>query len=228
MPFLSVEHLTRTYQDGASTTTALDDISLTIDEGEFITIIGSSGSGKSTLMHLLGGVDRPTSGTVSLQGQSIYGQTDEQLAIFRRREVGLIYQFYNLIPMLDVTENVLLPIRLDGKPVPTDKLASLLQSLGLSEQAHKLPRQLSGGQQQRCAIARALINSPALVLADEPTGSLDSKNSLNVMQLLISSCREHRQTLVVITHDEEIALMADRVITIEDGKIVSDVRRNGS
>lgn len=228
MPFLSVDHLTRIYRDGASTTTALDDVSLTIDEGEFIAIIGSSGSGKSTLMHLLGGVDRPTSGTVSLQGQSIYEQTDEQLAIFRRREVGLIYQFYNLIPMLDVTENILLPIRLDGKPVPADKLASLLQALGLSEQALKLPRQLSGGQQQRCAIARALINSPALVLADEPTGSLDSKNSLNVMQLLISSCREHRQTLIVITHDEEIALMADRVVAIEDGKIVSDVRRNGS
>lgn len=228
MSFLTVEHLTRIYQDGTSTTTALDDISLTIDEGEFIAVIGSSGSGKSTLMHLLGGVDRPTSGTVRLQGQNIYDQTDEQLAIFRRREVGLIYQFYNLIPMLDVTENILLPIRLDGKPVPADKLESLLRTLGLSDQARKLPRQLSGGQQQRCAIARALISTPALILADEPTGSLDSKNSLSVMQLLISSCREHRQTLIVITHDEEIALMADRVIAIEDGKIASDVRRNGS
>lgn len=228
MSFLTVEHLTRIYQDGTSTTTALDDISLTIDEGEFIAVIGSSGSGKSTLMHLLGGVDRPTSGTVRLQGQNIYDQTDEQLAIFRRREVGLIYQFYNLIPMLDVTENILLPIRFDGKPVPADKLESLLRTLGLSDQARKLPRQLSGGQQQRCAIARALISTPALILADEPTGSLDSKNSLSVMQLLISSCREHRQTLIVITHDEEIALMADRVIAIEDGKIASDVRRNGS
>ena len=228
MSFLTVEHLTRIYQDGTSTTTALDDISLTIDEGEFIAVIGGSGSGKSTLMHLLGGVDRPTSGTVRLQGQNIYDQTDEQLAIFRRREVGLIYQFYNLIPMLDVTENILLPIRFDGKPVPADKLESLLRTLGLSDQARKLPRQLSGGQQQRCAIARALISTPALILADEPTGSLDSKNSLSVMQLLISSCREHRQTLIVITHDEEIALMADRVIAIEDGKIASDVRRNGS
>ena len=228
MSFLTVEHLTRIYQDGTSTTTALDDISLTIDEGEFIAVIGSSGSGKSTLMHILGGVDRPTSGTVRLQGQNIYDQTDEQLAIFRRREVGLIYQFYNLIPMLDVTENILLPIRFDGKPVPADKLESLLRTLGLSDQARKLPRQLSGGQQQRCAIARALISTPALTLADEPTGSLDSKNSLSVMQLLISSCREHRQTLIVITHDEEIALMADRVIAIEDGKIASDVRRNGS
>ena len=228
MSFLTVEHLTRIYQDGTSTTTALDDISLTIDEGEFIAVIGSSGSGKSTLMHLLGGVDRPTSGNVRLQGQNIYDQTDEQLAIFRRREVGLIYQFYNLIPMLDVTENILLPIRFDGKPVPADKLESLLRTLGLSDQARKLPRQLSGGQQQRCAIARALISTPALTLADEPTGSLDSKNSLSVMQLLISSCREHRQTLIVITHDEEIALMADRVIAIEDGKIASDVRRNGS
>ena len=228
MSFLTVEHLTRIYQDGTSTTTALDDISLTIDEGEFIAVIGSSGSGKSTLMHLLGGVDRPTSGNVRLQGQNIYDQTDEQLAIFRRREVGLIYQFYNLIPMLDVTENILLPIRFDGKPVPADKLESLLRTLGLSDQARKLPRQLSGGQQQRCAIARALISTPALILADEPTGSLDSKNSLSVMQLLISSCREHRQTLIVITHDEEIALMADRVIAIEDGKIASDVRRNGS
>ena len=226
--FLSVEHLTRMYQDGDATVTALDDVTFNIEEGEFLAIVGSSGSGKSTLMHLLGGVDRPTKGAVYLQGQDIFAQNDEQLAIFRRREIGLIYQFYNLIPLLDVTENILLPVKLDSKPIPRDYLNSLLSTLGLEAIRHKFPRQLSGGQQQRCAIARALINRPALILADEPTGSLDSRNSLNVMQLLISTSRQNHQTLIVITHDEDIALMADRVITIEDGHIASDVKRSMS
>ena len=226
--FLSVEHLTRMYQDGDATVTALDDVTFNIEEGEFLAIVGSSGSGKSTLMHLLGGVDRPTKGAVYLQGQDIFAQNDEQLAIFRRREIGLIYQFYNLIPLLDVTENILLPVQLDSKPIPQDYLNSLLSTLGLEAIRHKFPRQLSGGQQQRCAIDRALINRPALILADEPTGSLDSRNSLNVMQLLISTSRQNHQTLIVITHDEDIALMADRVITIEDGHIASDVKRSMS
>ena len=226
--FLSVEHLTRMYQDGDATVTALDDVTFNIEEGEFLAIVGSSGSGKSTLMHLLGGVDRPTKGAVYLQGQDIFAQNDEQLAIFRRREIGLIYQFYNLIPLLDVTENILLPVQLDSKPIPQDYLHSLLSTLGLEAIRHKFPRQLSGGQQQRCAIARALINRPALILADEPTGSLDSRNSLNVMQLLISTSRQNHQTLIVITHDEDIALMADRVIAIEDGHIASDVKRSMS
>ena len=226
--FLSVEHLTRMYQDGDATVTALDDVTFNIEEGEFLAIVGSSGSGKSTLMHLLGGVDRPTKGAVYLQDQDIFAQNDEQLAIFRRREIGLIYQFYNLIPLLDVTENILLPVQLDSKPIPRDYLNSLLSTLGLEAIRHKFPRQLSGGQQQRCAIARALINRPALILADEPTGSLDSRNSLNVMQLLISTSRRNHQTLIVITHDEDIALMADRVIAIEDGHITSDVKRSMS
>ena len=225
MNILSVEHLTKVYGTGDTAVRALDDVSFTVDAGEFVAIIGSSGSGKSTLLHLMGGVDRPTSGTVRLQGQDIFERSDEQLAIFRRREVGLVYQFYNLIPVLDVVENMTLPVLMDGREVNAKRLAMLLGALGLRGREHYLPNQLSGGQQQRVAIGRALMNAPAVVLADEPTGNLDSKNSAEIMALLRSSNRKLKQTLVVITHDEDIALMADRVIAIEDGRLVRDERR---
>ncbi len=225
MNILTIEHLTRVYGTGPTAVTALDDVSFTVDAGEFVAIVGSSGSGKSTLMHLMGGVDRPTSGTVRLQGQDIYARSDEELAVFRRREVGLIYQFYNLIPILDVVENMTLPVLMDGRTVNEDRLTSLIQTLGLTGREHHLPNQLSGGQQQRVAIGRALMNAPAVILADEPTGNLDTKNSAEIMALLRSSNRQLKQTLIVITHDEDIALMADRVIAIEDGRIVRDERR---
>ena len=225
MNILTIEHLTRVYGTGPTAVTALDDVSFTVDAGEFVAIVGSSGSGKSTLMHLMGGVDRPTSGTVRLQGQDIYARSDEELAVFRRREVGLIYQFYNLIPFLDVVENMTLPVLMDGRTVNEDRLTSLIQTLGLTGREHHLPNQLSGGQQQRVAIGRALMNAPAVILADEPTGNLDTKNSAEIMALLRSSNRQLKQTLIVITHDEDIALMADRVIAIEDGRIVRDERR---
>jgi putative ABC transport system ATP-binding protein len=225
MDILSIEHLTKVYGTGPAAVRALDDVSLTIEAGEFVAIVGSSGSGKSTLMHLMGGVDRPTSGTVRMNGEDVYKRTDEQLAVFRRREVGLVYQFYNLIPVLDVEENITLPVRMDGRKVNEQRLHALVSSLGLKGFEHHLPNQLSGGQQQRVAIGRALMNSPAIVLADEPTGNLDSKNSVEVMRLLRSSNRDLRQTLVVITHDEDVALMAPRVIAIEDGRVVSDERR---
>ena len=225
MDILSIEHLTKVYGTGPAAVRALDDVSLTIEAGEFVAIVGSSGSGKSTLMHLMGGVDRPTSGTVRMNGEDVYKRTDEQLAVFRRREVGLVYQFYNLIPVLDVEENITLPVRMDGRKVNKQRLHALVSSLGLKGFEHHLPNQLSGGQQQRVAIGRALMNSPAIVLADEPTGNLDSKNSVEIMRLLRSSNRELRQTLVVITHDEDVALMAPRVIAIEDGRVVSDERR---
>ncbi len=225
MDILSIEHLTKVYGTGPAAVRALDDVSLTIEAGEFVAIVGSSGSGKSTLMHLMGGVDRPTSGTVRMNGEDVYKRTDEQLAVFRRREVGLVYQFYNLIPVLDVEENITLPVRMDGRKVNEQRLHALVSSLGLKGFEHHLPNQLSGGQQQRVAIGRALINSPAIVLADEPTGNLDSKNSVEIMRLLRSSNRDLRQTLVVITHDEDVALMAPRVIAIEDGRVVSDERR---
>ena len=225
MDILSIEHLTKVYGTGPAAVRALDDVSLTIEPGEFVAIVGSSGSGKSTLMHLMGGVDRPTSGTVRMNGEDVYKRTDEQLAVFRRREVGLVYQFYNLIPVLDVEENITLPVRMDGRKVNEQRLHALVSSLGLKGFEHHLPNQLSGGQQQRVAIGRALMNSPAIVLADEPTGNLDSKNSVEIMRLLRSSNRELRQTLVVITHDEDVALMAPRVIAIEDGRMVSDERR---
>ena len=225
MSILSVEHLTKVYGTGATATHALDDVSFEVEAGEFIAIVGSSGSGKSTLMHLMGGVDRPTSGTVRMNGEDIFARTDEQLAVFRRREVGLVYQFYNLIPVLDVVENITLPVLMDGREVNERRLEMLLESLSLTGREHHLPNQLSGGQQQRVAIGRALMNSPAIVLADEPTGNLDSRNSADIMALLRASNRDLNQTLVVITHDEDVALMAGRVIAIEDGRIVSDERR---
>ncbi|HJI96826.1 MAG TPA: ABC transporter ATP-binding protein [Collinsella intestinalis] len=225
MNILSIEHLTRVYGTGDTAVTALNDVSFTVEAGEFIAIIGSSGSGKSTLMHLMGGVDRPTSGTVRLQGQDIFARNDEQLAVFRRREVGLIYQFYNLIPVLDVVENMTLPVLMDGRSVNEQRLSALVRALGLTGREHCLPNQLSGGQQQRVAIGRALMNAPSVVLADEPTGNLDSKNSAEIMSLLRASNKKFKQTLIVITHDEDVALMADRVIAIEDGYIVRDERR---
>ena len=224
MDILRIEHLTKTYGSGDTAVRALDDVSLSVAAGEFVAIIGSSGSGKSTLLHMIGGVDRPTSGTVYLNGENVFERTDEQLAVFRRREVGLVYQFYNLVPVLDVVENMCLPVLMDGRKVNERRLTALLSRLGLAGREHHLPNQLSGGQQQRVAIGRALMNAPAVVLADEPTGNLDSKNSAEIMALLRKSNRELRQTLIVITHDEEIALTADRVIALEDGRIVSDTR----
>ena len=225
MNILSVEHLTRIYGTGETAVRALDDVSFEVEAGEFIAIIGSSGSGKSTLMHLMGGVDRPTSGTVRLQGQDIFDRSDEELAVFRRREVGLVYQFYNLIPVLNVVENLSLPVLMDGRKVNQKRLNGLIDSLGLAGKERCLPNQLSGGQQQRIAIGRALMNAPSVILADEPTGNLDSKNSAEIMYLLRESNRTYKQTLILITHDEDIALMADRIIAIEDGRIVRDERR---
>ena len=225
MNILEVEHLTRVYGSGDTAVTALDDVSFSVEAGEFIAIIGSSGSGKSTLMHLMGGVDRPTSGTVKLQGQDIFARSDEQLAVFRRREVGLVYQFYNLIPVLDVVENMTLPVLMDGRTINEQRLSALMRALGLTGREHYLPNQLSGGQQQRVAIGRALMNAPSVVLADEPTGNLDSRNSAEIMNLLRASNKQFKQTLIVITHDEDVTLMADRVIAIEDGRVVSDERR---
>ena len=224
MDILEVSHLTKTYGAGDTTVRALDDVSFKVAAGEFLAIIGSSGSGKSTLLHMIGGVDRPTSGTVYLNGEDIFERSDEQLAVFRRREVGLVYQFYNLVPVLDVVENLCLPVLMDGRKVNERRLKSLLRTLGLAGREHHLPNQLSGGQQQRVAIGRALMNAPAVVLADEPTGNLDSKNSAEIMSLLRKSNRELGQTLIVITHDEEIALTADRVISLEDGRVASDTR----
>ncbi len=225
MEILRVELLTRIYGTGDTAVTALYDVSYSVGAGEFIAIIGSSGSGKSTLMHLMGGVDRPTSGTVKLPGQDIFAGTDEQLAVFRRREVGLIYQFYNLIPVLNVVENMTLPVLMDGRSVNEQRLSALVRALGLTGHESCLPNQLSGGQQQRVAIGRALMNAPSVVLADEPTGNLDSRTSAEIMNLLRGSNRKFKQTLIVITHDEDVALTADRVIAIEDGRIVSDERR---
>ncbi len=222
MELLRVEHLCKTYGTGENQVKALDDVSFSVKSGEFVAIIGPSGSGKSTLLHLLGGVDKPTSGNVYVDGCDVYAQNEEKLAIFRRRQVGLIYQFYNLIPVLDVVENMTLPVLLDGQTVNQKRLNELLDTLGLRGRERHLPNQLSGGQQQRVSIGRALMNAPAVVLADEPTGNLDSKNSQEIVELLRLSNRTYHQTLVVITHDEQLALQADRVIAIEDGKIVRD------
>ena len=203
---------------------ALDGVSFSVEKGEFIAIVGPSGSGKSTLLHILGGVDKPTSGKVYMNGQDVYKRNDEQLAIFRRREVGLIYQFYNLIPVLNVRENITLPVLMDGGKIQTERLEELLDILNLKEREKHLPNQLSGGQQQRVSIGRALMNSPAVVLADEPTGNLDRKNSQEIIELLKMSNRKYNQTVIIITHDENIALQADRIIAIEDGKITKDER----
>lgn len=224
MEILKIEHLTKTYGTGENMVRAVDDISFSVEKGEFLAIIGPSGSGKSTLLHILGGVDRPTSGKVYLNGQDVYAQNEEALAIFRRRQVGLIYQFYNLIPVLDVVENMTLPVLMDGRRVNGERLRELLNVLGLTARQKNLPNQLSGGQQQRVSIGRALMNAPSVVLADEPTGNLDSRNSQEIVELLKQSNRKYGQTLVIITHDENIALQADRVIAIEDGKIVRDER----
>ena len=222
MEILRVEHLSKIYGKGENEVRALDDVSFSIEKGQFVAIIGPSGSGKSTLLHILGGVDRPTSGKVFLEGQDVFAQNEDQLAIFRRRQVGLIYQFYNLIPVLNVTENITLPVLMDGRKVNQERLADLLTTLALKGRENHLPNQLSGGQQQRVSIGRALMNSPVVVLADEPTGNLDSKNSQEIVELLKLSNKQYGQTLIVITHDESIALQADRIITIEDGKITHD------
>lgn len=222
MDILRVEALCKTYGTGENTVRALDNVSFTVQKGEFAAIVGASGSGKSTLLHLIGGVDRPSSGKIYVDGKDVYEQNEDELAIFRRRQVGLIYQFYNLIPVLDVTENITLPVLMDGRKVNEARLAELLDILGLNERKHHLPNQLSGGQQQRVSIGRALMNSPALVLADEPTGNLDSRNSQEIMQLLKLSHEKYHQTLIVITHDENIALQADHILELGDGRIVRD------
>ena len=224
MELMQIQHLSKVYGQGENQVRAVDDISFTVEKGEFLAIIGPSGSGKSTLLHILGGVDRPTSGKVFVDGQDVYAQNEDQLAIFRRRQVGLIYQFYNLIPVLNVVENMTLPVLMDGRQVNQERLEELLDVLGLRGREKYLPNQLSGGQQQRVSIGRALMNAPAEVLADEPTGNLDSKNSQEIVELLKMSNKKYGQTLVIITHDENIALQAHRVIAIEDGRITRDER----
>ncbi|NLT08985.1 MAG: ABC transporter ATP-binding protein [Ruminococcus sp.] len=222
MEILKVEDLCKVYGKGENEVHALDHVSFSVEKGEFVAIIGPSGSGKSTLLHALGGVDKPTSGKVWMNGSDVYAQNDEQLAIFRRRQVGLIYQFYNLIPVLNVTENITLPVLMDGREVNKQRLEELLTLLKLNGREQHLPNQLSGGQQQRVSIGRALMNAPAVMLADEPTGNLDSKNSQEIIELLKLSNEKYDQTLIVITHDENIALQADRIIAIEDGRITRD------
>ena len=219
---IQVEHLSKVYGKGENEVVALNDVSFSVKKGEFVAIIGPSGSGKSTLLHILGGVDRPTKGKVYFDGVDVYQQKEDQLAIFRRRQVGLIYQFYNLIPILNVVENMTLPVLMDGREVNQEFLMELVATLGLEGKEKKLPNELSGGQQQRISIGRALMTSPLVVLADEPTGNLDSKNSQEIIQLLKTSNKKYNQTLIVITHDENIALQADRIIAIEDGGITRD------
>ncbi len=222
MEILRVENLTKVYGKGENEVRALDGVSFSVEKGAFVAVIGPSGSGKSTLLHILGGVDRPTGGKVFMDGKDVYAQNEEQLAIFRRRQVGLIYQFYNLIPVLNVTENITLPVLMDGQKVNQNRLAELMTTLNLTGRENHLPNQLSGGQQQRVSIGRALMNAPAVVLADEPTGNLDSKSSREIVELLKVSNEKYGQTLIVITHDESIALQADRILSIEDGKITRD------
>lgn len=224
MEILKVENLTKVYGKGTTKVVALDNVSFTVNKGEFVAIVGASGSGKSTLLHLIGGVDRPTSGKVFIEGKNIYDFDDDQLAIFRRRQIGLIYQFYNLIPILNVEENITLPLALDNREVNKESLNDLLDLLGLKDRKNHLPNELSGGQQQRTSIGRALITNPALILADEPTGNLDSKASDEIVALLKKSNKELKQTIIMITHNLEIAKCADRIIKIEDGKIVSEGR----
>ena len=225
MEILKVEKLSKVYGKGETKINAVDNISFSVSKGEFVAIVGASGSGKSTLLHLIGGVDRPTSGKVFIDGVDIYAMNNDALAIFRRRQVGLIYQFYNLIPILNVVENITLPCKLDNKSVDEKHLNDLLKTLGLENRKNHLPNELSGGQQQRVSIGRAIINNPAIVLADEPTGNLDSKASDEIISLLKKSNQKYNQTIIVITHDLEIANEANRIITIEDGKIISDVRK---
>lgn len=222
MEILKVENLTKVYGKGDAQVKALDSVSFSVERGQFVAIIGPSGSGKSTLLHLIGGVDKPDSGKVYVDGNDVYDRNDTQLAIFRRREVGLIYQFYNLIPVLDVVENMTLPVIMDGREVNKERFEELLDVLHLRGREGHLPNQLSGGQQQRVSIGRALMNSPAIVLADEPTGNLDSKNSHEIVELLKMSNKKYHQTVIMITHDENIALQADRIIKIEDGRITKD------
>lgn len=222
MEILKVENLCKVYGEGENAVHALDNVSFTVERGEFVAIVGSSGSGKSTLLHLIGGVDYPTSGKVTVGDVNVYAQKEEELAVFRRRQVGLIYQFYNLIPVLNVRENMTLPVLMDGRKVNEKRLEELLELLKLKKREKHLPNQLSGGQQQRVSIGRALLNAPALLLADEPTGNLDTENSKEIMELLRYSNTTYRQTVIVITHDENIALQADRMLALEDGKIVKD------
>ena len=222
MEILKVENLCKQYGKGENKVTALDNVSFTVNKGEFVAIVGASGSGKSTLLHLIGGVDRPTSGKVFIDGKDIYKFNDDELAIFRRRQVGLIYQFYNLIPILNVEENITLPLKLDNRNIDKKRLDELIKVLGLEERRTHLPNELSGGQQQRTSIGRAMITNPAIILADEPTGNLDSKASDEIVTLLKKSNKDYKQTIIMITHNLEIASYADRIITIEDGKIVKE------
>ena len=222
MEILRVENLCKEYGKGQTKVKALDNVSFSVEKGEFVAIVGASGSGKSTLLHLLGGVDRPKSGKVFIEGKDIYKLKDDELAIFRRRQVGLIYQFYNLIPILNVEENITLPLSLDGRKVDEKRLEELINLLGLSGRRTHLPNELSGGQQQKTSIGRAMITNPAIILADEPTGNLDSKSSDEVVTLLKKSNKDYKQTIIMITHNLEIAKVADRIITIEDGKIVKE------
>lgn len=222
MEILKVEHLSKKYGKGDTEVEALKDVSFTVEKGEFVAIVGPSGSGKSTLLHILGGVDKPTSGHVYVEGSDVFSLNENNLAIFRRRQVGLIYQFYNLIPILNVTENISLPMMLDGKEPDKNYLMELIKTLGLEKRVNHLPNELSGGQQQRVSIGRALIYHPSLVLADEPTGNLDSKSSHEIMELLEISNKKYGQTIIMITHDENLAMHASRIITVEDGRIIRD------
>ena len=223
MEILRVENLTKIYGKDSTKVTALDNVSFSVEKGEFVAIVGASGSGKSTLLHLIGGVDRPTKGKVFIDGKDIFSFNDDKLAIFRRRQVGLIYQFYNLIPILNVEENITLPLSLDNRQIDKERLNEMLKTLGLEKRRNHLPNELSGGQQQRTSIGRALITNPTIILADEPTGNLDSKSSDEIVALLKKSNKELKQTIIMITHNMEIAKIADRIIKIEDGKIVKEV-----
>lgn len=222
MEILRAENLTKIYGTGENRTEALKEVSFSVKQGDFLAIMGPSGSGKSTLMHLLGGVEKPTGGKVFINGTDIYKLTADELAIFRRRQIGIVYQFYNLISVLDVEENIMLPTILDGKNINKQRVKEMLELLALSGKEKEMPDRLSGGQQQRVSIGRALINAPAILLADEPTGNLDSKNSQNIVELFKRSNRKYKQTTIIITHDEEIALQADRIISLDDGRIVKD------
>ena len=224
MEILRCEHVSKVYGEGNTCIKALDDVSFSVEKGEFVSIVGPSGSGKSTLLHILGGVDKPTSGKVFVEGTDMHGLDEDKLAIFRRRQIGLVYQFYNLLPVLNVDENILLPHLLDGRAMDKERLDRIVEYLGLTERRNNLPSELSGGQQQRVSIGRALFNHPAILLADEPTGNLDRKNGEEIIRLLRESNRKQKQTLILITHDESIALQADRMICIEDGKITKDER----